>query len=428
MKYILEIQNGLKSNYIVEEFTNGTLIDKYSIDYFVKIKLINNRRTYFLYDKNYVFIDSVYEYINFIHLNSSDNTKMRLIYTLRKLFVFKSILNKNFIDWKLHDYIKFKSFLNGSNFDANDFILLINSDLSLQSIKMIIGICKGFFKYLKIIDYKYFDENNRIYNSRNSHYQPKSFNDDDINRIFETIEQTNYSYELMLKIKCIILLMLENGLRIGEVLGLTFEDLKVKKFDNNEKAVIVLIRNRISNSLKQQAKRTLSINSYKQYESKQYNSKDIGYQLTVISINLFNMINEYIDISHERLKKNKNYIKSKADCVDPNLGGTNNYIFLNDSNGSPLCYNSWNKIAKTILIKSGIEIDKVYKKINLSHRFRHTYIMNLLYKYKIPSNTVIHFSRHSNISSLDPYNNLTNIELIFHYENIERLNEVYNDK
>ena len=42
MRYILEMQNGLKSNYIVEEFTNGTLFDKYTIDYIVKIKLINN--------------------------------------------------------------------------------------------------------------------------------------------------------------------------------------------------------------------------------------------------------------------------------------------------------------------------------------------------------------------------------------------------
>ena len=58
-----------------------------------------------------------------------------------------------------------------------------------------------------------------------------------------------------------------------------------------------------------------------------------------------------------------------------------------------------------------IPIDSMKRRNNLLHRFRHGYIMHLLYVVGWPAETVIKYSRHTSTASLEPYNNPTDEQL-----------------
>ena len=71
--------------------------------------------------------------------------------------------------------------------------------------------------------------------------------------------------------ECIIRLMYQSGLRIGEVLELTFED--IVEDNNNYK---VIIRNRFTDRTFQKAKFLMTITDRNQYRSRDYNLEWYG--------------------------------------------------------------------------------------------------------------------------------------------------------
>ena len=60
----------------------------------------------------------------------------------------------------------------------------------------------------------------------------------------------------------------------------------------------------------------------------------------------------------------------------------------------------------------GIQLDTGKKRDNLNHRFRHGFIMHLIYDLKIPREKVMVRSRHRNYTSLDAYYNPTTEQIV----------------
>lgn len=60
----------------------------------------------------------------------------------------------------------------------------------------------------------------------------------------------------------------------------------------------------------------------------------------------------------------------------------------------------------------GISVDSHSRKDNLSHRFRHGFVMHLIYDLKMPREQVMRRTRHKNYASLDAYYNPTTEQIV----------------
>jgi len=230
----------------------------------------------------------------------------------------------------------------------------------------------------------------------------------------------SYEYEKIMKIveenyglreKIIIKLMYNYGLRLGEVLGATFEDFQ----ETNNEHYRFIIRNRVSDKPTQMAKGVMVPKSVDDYKSRSYNTEGngLGYQVVIIEADLMESIQEYIDESRDDFilsksnKKRENlYEKSIADCigVGENLNNENQYIFLNHQFYTPLTQAGWNYVLRKIFNEAGISMDKNKKATNLSHRFRHGFAMKHV-KLGVQDFELQKALRHKNIDSCKAYYN-----------------------
>lgn len=67
--------------------------------------------------------------------------------------------------------------------------------------------------------------------------------------------------------------MYENGLRIGEVLGLTREDVALEEDVNGNQIPVLYLRNRLTDKAFQNAKSCMKVHSKQTYRSKDYNTE-----------------------------------------------------------------------------------------------------------------------------------------------------------
>lgn len=202
---------------------------------------------------------------------------------------------------------------------------------------------------------------------------PKYISVEEFERIIIEII-ANYS----IREEIIVRLMFQCGLRLGEVLGMTSDDLVMEEIDGAYVPVLY-IRNRYSDQPFQNAKTCMKVPDRKLYRSKDYKTNGYGYQTVIIPEDLYNLINDYIEIAHvaAREHKTENYNHSTiADRVrkpEP-YEDDNYYIFIN-SLGRPLSQISWNNIIRKIFKTVGIPVDKETRSNNLNHKFRHGFAM-----------------------------------------------------
>ena len=235
---------------------------------------------------------------------------------------------------------------------------------------------------------------------------PKFIKEDEYKKIIRLIEQ-----KYTLREHVIIKLMYEYGCRLGEVLGITLEDLEegIKGYYK------IILRNRTTDKPWQSVKSVINIKSVEDYKRKQYQSEGngMGYQYILVDDEMMELIEEYIEETRDELLLNKSdtkrrnlEIKSKADKVtNKNLMfGENQYLFLNQHHYTPLTASGWNYVLRQILKEVGIEIDKETKENNLSHRFRHGYAMNLVSK-GFTQEELAELLRHSSTTTVKKYFN-----------------------
>jgi integrase/recombinase XerD len=254
---------------------------------------------------------------------------------------------------------------------------------------------------------------------------PKYISQDDFKKIVLYIQNNSVNNETALRNECIVRIMFECGLRLGEALGSTLEDYVLEeKYDKS--FCTLYIRNRVTNLPYQNAKTCMNVWDKKNYTSNDYRTKNVGYQTVFPSTETYDLIMEYFDDAHDRaFKKYKNAYnsKAKADVVSEEFKKEqkeNFYVFIN-SKGTPLSSTSWNKVLRNIFESVGLTVDYGVKKNNLSHRFRHGFIMELIQGQKLRIETVKVLARHRNITSLARYYNPTTKDLLKNKTEIEEM-------
>lgn len=195
-------------------------------------------------------------------------------------------------------------------------------------------------------------------------------------------------------------LMFEHGLRIGEVLGLTLEDVATGTSPDGEPRYSLKLRDRMSDKPDQHAKTVLKVRSRNQYGSADYAKRNVGYQEVFISESAFDDLSAYIESAHGDGLSDKRNADGVSGAAD------NSYVFLN-TRGRPLSSNLWNKRLRSLFSEAGIPVDREARKTNLNHRFRHGYAMMLIHELKLDDFAVMTLMRHRSIKSTEVYDKPT---------------------
>lgn len=404
---------------------------------------------YLLYNENMEPITEVFNYINFALNDKSENTRERYFYALKILYTYLFIFDLNLTSLTSNDISRLKYFLLGYSPKGYDVSINLLTQRQNKSVNIHLAVYRSFIEFLGIEDSTFFDKHTnskKLYNSeRDKHTKVKKYKNNlsvykENKRVpkYISVEEMKTIVELVrkkysLREECIIRLMYESGLRIGEVLGLTADDVVIEE----EYIGVIYIRNRISDRNYQKAKSCMNVVSQEQYKTKGYRTEGYGYQKIYVDIELIDLINNYIEETHSVLRneyKDNYYKHTIADRVRRKklYEDDNYYIFLN-SIGKAISAKSWSEIIKQIFIEVGIKIDKGRKKNNLNHRFRHGFAMFQVLYMKTGVLELKELMRHRNIESTLVYYCPSESDLIEKkniisdsiYSNIPELNMKY---
>jgi site-specific recombinase XerD len=383
----------------------------------------------FLIDSSGAVIEDVFRYMNIDCRNENSNTREQALTALKLLYSFLEIKEKTLEMLDGIDIKNLSDFILGINVEGMMECWHLSTSRSITTHNMYFDVFRKYArafgiqnKYLfekitvsvenggfgmlahtrsiKVEKYKTNRSRHAVFDS----YVPKYISLMEYKKIIKYIEESDSQYKC--RNKLLINLMYTRGLRLGEGLGVSIEDIKVHPDDPS--AGILKIRNRVSDMKYQHAKGCIKVISKNMYKTKVYNERNIGYQEVIIPPELMQQISEYKDESRDFLslsdKKIMNiYNKSLADSVEDE-NQENYYLFLN-KNGSTLSASGWNKTLKEIFEKVGIKLDKGFKRDNLSHRFRHGFAMYLIENEKMEITFVQKIMRHKSIQSTTRYYN-----------------------
>ncbi|MGG0739572.1 tyrosine-type recombinase/integrase [Niallia taxi] len=384
--------------------SNNEIIQRFGAIGFIR-KSTDRKMTYFiLTDINGNLIDDANKYLNKEICDAKYKKREAAFSALKVFFSFLELAHINKpIDLTNDDIKDLRLFLEGGKKDGQiwsldfqvrrdnqtfnhylnvyrDFLLKMygySNTILFDTIKTGISYGKGFWAHAKKETHKRHTSNKIVAGPRKS--VPRYIRPYEHERIMDIVEK-KYS----LREKVIINLMYEYGLRLGEVLGLTFEDTEPT---NNKDHYRLIIRNRVSDNPTQRAKGVMAPRTVDDYKNRSYNTEGIGYHIVYIDGEMVELIQEYIDESRDDIllsrspKKRENlYSKAAADRVGtiPLLNNENQYIFLNHQHYTPLSQAGWNYVLRKIFLEAAILMDKNKKESNLSHRFRHAFSMKLV--------------------------------------------------
>jgi len=355
----------------------------------------NGMNYYVIYNLQMQICSDAFGFINLFLSQHAENTRIKAQQALKFLFSFEEIIGKALKDFSPTDFTNFKYFLHGYSPKGQTTQLQLLTIRSNQTVNSYLSIYRQYLSYLGIetsylqrksthavsikIDDAFPAMKVERYkaNEKTSHDPnlevPMYISVNDFSKIIKLVRE-KYS----IRDEIIIRLMFQCGLRIGEVLGLTAEDVVMEKIDQNY-APILYIRNRLTDSIDQNAKTCMKVYNAKQYRVSDYNILNYGYQYVVIPQDLFDLIDKYIEEFHnmarESSAKNRYFSKSIADSVKYVDSGTENYYIFLNTIGSPLHSHSWNEVLRSIFTELDIPLDKEKRKHNLNHRFRHGFAM-----------------------------------------------------
>lgn len=397
-----------------------------------KAKLSDKSIKYILYDSQMKPIEGVYRYLNKYKLSDSKNTIRKIGRALCLYFTFKELRSIKDMFFTEELGKEFVDFLLGKSKEGVAVSYNLKTGRNPKSVNDYLGFIRNYYEYLGVTD-SVFHKKKSLYRSRvRGKLSAKKTNGMDeafvikantpnlikkvsrhitVNKMKEILEYIQEEKELREEVT--VRLMYEAGLRIGEVLGLTLEDLCFEQRDleklNQNNIVYIELRNRISDRFEyQNAKSCMKVDDYSDYVSDAYRQEDFGYQRIPISVQLARMLLEYIDSSTKKLSQitRKNYfVDAKADRVvmnDSYLSDDNYYVFLN-KNGGSLSGDGWNKNLKGIFESCDIYIDENIKEFGLNHAFRHGFAMFLKEVVGLEIDEISLYMRHKNVNTTKIY-------------------------
>lgn len=403
--------------------------------------VVNNKEYVCLVNDDGKIDENSFRFLNFsvgkYGKDNSKNTVEQEVNAIKLLLTFCSIKMKKLEDFTDADIYQLSNFVLGrsivgntqvwqlitkrSNNTHNLYIGTIRRYAAFNGISIPIlfnksGVTLGGTKYREVQKYRINRTNNKTYHQ----YVPKYISLEEYYKIIRIIDQSNSKYKLRNKI--IINLMFTRGLRIGEILGITLEDIKAGKDEYG----YIVIRNRISDKKYQFAKTCYKPCDKEDYSSAQYNTANSGYYKIIVPNVLMDDIYRYIEESRDILKispKIYENISSKSIADSVESYGENYYLFIN-KNGSVLSISGWNKYLKKIYKQVGISIDYNSRRDNLNHRFRHGYAMYLIDVEKKNLEFVKEELRHKSITSTLIYYNPKEEDII--RDSTKIANEIHN--
>ena len=427
MIYYTETKIGRKSIYkkVIADEAGNVLSERE-----VEIPLYKIERDgqpfFLLYDDDMNVLSLPSSYLNFDLTGCSLNTKSHSANALRLLYVFLSLSNYDIHRLEQEQLNELIRFLQGLN--SNPEAFKTEPTRSNDTVNGYLSIYRSFFRKKHIRSHALFDAkitrqemsfendfkgaseriqyvNNLRTSDPNAHTVPKYISPDEFERLYRlTIKKKDTRAMIIMR------LMYCYGLRLGEVLGLTTEDLRETHRDNILVPTIIL-RNRISDKEFQYAKNLGHVDKPETYRSKEYTKAKA---VIVIDYQLYEMIFDYISEAHAEAMENHpdNYDKGVADIVSwRDAPEYNHYIFLSDV-GTVLSGQTWGNYLKPYFEEAGIELDLGFRENNLSHRFRHGFAMLHAHYREEPVGALQLqlMMRHKSISSTMKYFNPTQEE------------------
>lgn len=414
---IKEIKNKNEIKFIKEYWIDNSLAHSENIYYSVKkTKTGSGAIQYLIYDNNMIPRFEAWNFINIVHRNMSENTKLKDVSALKLLFSFEDMIDKKIDEFQDSDIDGFIDFLQGRLLQGNLFWFDLVTKRSASTVNDCLGVCRSYLKsmnkdnkYLSEVDSRdvakrrnYSENNKQEKNKKNlkefsfreleiSHYIRK----EEYIRILQIIRQSDKDPVEKLKAELIVRLQYQYGLRIGEVLGLTREDVVIEKIMSSkgtyESAYFLYLRNRVSdNPYYQQAKGCLSVKIKSDYSLPDYNTEGNGYQKVQIHKSFYEKIISYFEILIEKFAGNTKFYNGKADSVIPvkdDYTGDiyyvedNDYLFHNNW-GAVLTQDAWKYNLRKIYIAAGIEVDFGKRQFGLNHRLRHGFAMCLVIEHR----------------------------------------------
>lgn len=393
-----------------------------------------NGQSYYLnYNSNMCVHSNAFAYINNFLAEKSENTQIKAHVALKFLFAFEEISGKLLTEFLPEDVVSLKYFLHGYSPEGQIYTLNLLTVRSNDTVNGYLSVYRGYLQFLGIDSHPLFHTTGRLSRifrmSDDTPFKTVSYRTNDkkakqfvevpkyisVEEFVKILEYVRINYDLMTEI--IIRLMFQCGLRIGEVLGLTADDLVMEDvralpsrsaYSYSEQYIpIAYLRNRKSDAKDQNAKSCMKVVSKKQYNSEEYNLYGNGYQFVVVPQDLFDLINEYIEEAHLQAREHSSeryYKKTIADRVRnaEEFEDDNYYVFIN-SIGTPLSASTWNTTLREIFTAIGIPLDQNKRKSNLNHRFRHGFAMFNVQYCHANAAKVADLLRHNSLSSVMCY-------------------------
>lgn len=421
MILITEMKAGNEIYYKETISDNDKIISSSDIKFHASTCLYNQRTYYLLYGPDMTPSEEVFGFLNFHMSAQSDNSKSKALYALKYLLSYEKIIGKELQDFNATDINGLRDFLRGRCYTGNLLSYECLTERSPETVNGYLSVYRSYLDYQgKANAYLSARTNKRTaFSTMNDGYL--KFQDGyksnektrpsqeevpmyiSLEDYWNIIQLVRNSDKYTIRDECIIRLMYEAGLRLGEVLGLTNEDICMQKVEEEYKAVIY-IRNRVTDTNSQHAKTCMSVTDLRQYQSKDYRTVNYGFQTAFISDELYDLIGEYIEVEHEKqreLHKDNYFDAAIADCV-MDESDENFYIFLN-SLGRPLSRTSWGYIIRSIFAELGIPLDIGVREHNVSHRFRHGFAMFHIQHMNIRAKELAVLMRHTSINSVMKY-------------------------
>lgn len=423
---IQEQQTGRELSYSVQ-IKSGSKSTSVRKIHYSSVAVADGDRSYLMiYDTDMVPVAKAFDFLNFYMADQSENSRLASQNALKFLFSFEDIISKPVEEFTLNDINNLKRFLGGTIVESGDFKINNATVRSDETINKYLSVYREFLRFCGNNESPLFQKAHRysvIYSPESERefkagaYKssvktgsvpeiPYYISVPEFDRIINRIREAYTVRE-----EIVVRLMFENGLRIGEVLGLTWDDVLVEECIDPETAelqyvTVAYLRNRVSDRPYQHAKTYMKVASRKQYKMKKYRTEKVGYGRVVISRELYDMINDYIEEEHLRCREaySKNYYSyAIADRVPGCEGEEDNYYIFLNSVGRPLSQTLWNYTVRQLFKGCGIPLDVDKKEHNLNHRFRHgcgMFNANILHKTEVELRDIL---RHKSTASVKCY-------------------------
>ena len=340
-------------------------------------KILHNGRVYYLqYDDNMNLLYNVCNYLNFYIQGSSEKTKAFKARIIRQFICFMTLAGFDYNE-PIDKYVaeKICVFFTGDDFRTNDRTIR-----SSQSINNYIAVIRDYATYIYIAKYGLKDKTNRdikkiingiiTFSKKLSTSKRNNPHANDNIRPFISPKEFLVLRELAINKKdtqSLILfhLMYFYGLRIGECLGMTEEDLEIRQKNFNPSPTLILC-NRLSDKDYQYVKGVSHPTSQADYNKKDYPSDE-----TRLSIAFYTELTKYIEAVRKDCEEKGRYDAAKADSIFRSRDKQGNHYIFRNVHGRPLTQQAWNLRLKEYFIMAGIPLDTGTRRDSLNHRFRH---------------------------------------------------------